>query len=207
LSSLQLDQAAHRFLEQFDPEALVSPKAFDIDAFFFYHLQEHTGVKPGIGKLPIGIEGATNSKKMTCVISENLAYDDTVSGRRRRRSTTTHECSHAILHVQQTRFNHPEWEFVYHRNHEVKFLNEGWKSRLTSDPEWQAWRWTSYVLMPTITFLDAIRKRNTINMLAEIFDVNPAFVQVKCRSLGIKCTERGTLRVPRSVQFPAGIGV
>ena len=208
LSREKIDQLAHEFLEKFDPEMLKIPKAFDIDSFFWHHLESYTGVKPDIAfDLPSHIEGSTITKSMVCKISINAIDNaaDSESGRRRLRATLTHETCHCKYHTPQIRELYPEWESNFNRNHLSPFLNQKKDLPAYRDPEWQAWRWASYVMMPTPSFVKAISKRNTINMLVNIFDLNPAFIKCRCRSLGIKYTARGSCKIPRAVLNSAGL--
>lgn len=185
-SGAQIDQHALEIIRKVQPEVLIKPEPFDIERFFDCYLEEMTGVEPDYLELNPGIQGYTDIDEMKTVISLELMEDETQNNRRYRRSTMGHEAGHVIQHVPEFRKTKALLKFIHDAQHVRLRMYREEHVPLYRNPEWQAWRFSGALLMPTPTFIAAIEQGKTVLDLVEIFDVNPSFVETRLRSLKIE---------------------
>jgi hypothetical protein len=53
----------------------------------------------------------------------------------------------------------------------------------TLDPEWQAWEFARALLMPKHLIVEYCNQELSLNEMAKHFDLNPAFVEVRLKTL------------------------
>lgn len=185
-SGEEIEKIACSVIESFQPNALVMLTSFDVEDFFEFELKNRTGVEPDTWDFPEGIDGWTNSEDMTCFISLKLMeYGECNATRRKLRATQAHETGHCFLHVEDARRNQEfQQEFVNDKKSSLeRYRPEDIKAY--ENPEWQAWRFASALLMPERCFRRAVDCNWTIKRIKRAFDVNPAFIDVRLRELKI----------------------
>jgi Zn-dependent peptidase ImmA (M78 family) len=186
-SGNEIEALSKKIIETYQPDALKEIKCFDVEAFFDCELENVTGIEAVRRTLPDGLDGYTDFEKMKCFISMELVeYDnfDNVT-KRRLRSTLAHEIGHCFLHFDDVK-NHITSQKQFLHNSESSFARYNPDSlEICENPEWQAWRFASSLLMPEITFRTAVERNYNKTRLKRVFDVNPAFIDVRARELKI----------------------
>jgi hypothetical protein len=185
-SGQEIEKIAHKVIESFQPDAVKFTISFDVEGFFEFELEDQTGIEAIYKWLPQGIDGYTDSQNKQCYVATQLyEYGECQVTKRRLRATLAHEIGHCFLHVEEARQN---LEF------QQKFTNDKKSSLRTyrpqdvkvyRNPEWQAWRFASAMLMPENCFRTAVERNFTKKMLKRAFDVNPAFIEVRLKELKI----------------------
>jgi Zn-dependent peptidase ImmA (M78 family) len=101
--------------------------------------------------------------------------------RRRFKTTAIHEIAHLVLHNILPKL--PNWGGVHLRRDTKNYDRE-------EDPEEQAWLFTESFLLPqeyfTKKFYRCASNKDYIRILADKFDVNPAFIRQRIRTLNLK---------------------
>lgn len=112
-----------------------------------------------------------------------MDYGEDEGKRRKLRATQAHEIGHYYLHAEDMRIGSAT---------QARFLNDERSSlvryrpediKAYENPEWQAWRFASALLMPEACFRRAVELRWTRRIITRVFDVNPSFVDVRLREL------------------------
>ncbi len=184
-SGAQIDLEMQSIVREFQPEALLRPMVFDIEGFFEFQLEEITGVTSAYRELPLGVDGYTDSDTMESVVSTELVDTDDIVTRRRGRSTIAHESVHAIIHVPEFRAKKARLRSLHEaKNDNLRLFRQEHIERFRN-PEWQAWRGAKGLLMPIASAYQAAQKGYRLVELAEIYDVNPAFVKSRFKELGL----------------------
>lgn len=182
-SGADIEKAAQKIVNFFQPKALKEPTAFDIERFFDCELETLTGVKIDYRSLPSGIHGYTDSECMESVISMELIEDP------RNlffvRSTISHEVGHAVIHVPEVRLRKAILTSIHNKNHSNLTMYRESDIPLYCNPEWQAWRFAGALLMPENTIRMALREKATRSELSNIFKVNLPFIDTRLRALKI----------------------
>lgn len=183
---VDIESAAENVIRIYQPDILVRGGPFDVESFFEFELAAATGVEPVCDQLPAGIDGCTDSNEMKCYISKDLweCENDDIK-RRRLRSTMAHEIGHCYLHVPDAIRNR-EYQQVFGKSQGSGFnLYNPDDLQAYENPEWQAWRFASALLMPQECFRRAVGHGWTKRQLRDGFDVNRAYVQKRIRELKI----------------------
>lgn len=189
----EIETIAYKIVERFQNDAVKFTKSFDVEYFFDNELETETGIEAIYNLLPEGLDGYTDSANMKCYVCSSLAdYNDCQMTKRRFRATLAHEIGHCFLHVEDAKRN---------RHFQKTFLNDKHSSlqmyrpeniKVYENPEWQAWRFASALLMPENCFRTAVERNFTKKQLKRAFDVNPAFIEVRIKELKItKCIRMG----------------
>jgi hypothetical protein len=185
----EIENLACEVIKSFQPNALIQLTKFDVEAFFEFELKNHTGIEPDTCNFPDEIDGCTNFEEMKCYISLNLMeYGECEVTRRRLRATQAHEIGHCFLHVADARRNRKfQQKFVNDKQSSLRMYNPD-DLKAYENPEWQAWRFASALLMPEICFKRAVECHWTKKQIKYAFDVNPKFIEVRLRELKIPTT-------------------
>ena len=185
-SAVEIETAACELLQRFQPDIFRVVSSFDVENFFDVELHADTHIEAIYSDLPDGLEGFTDSLNMQCFISQKLADH---GGRdvqaRRLRSTIAHEIGHCYLHVEEARQNR---QFQQMFKNDASFSFEMYRPedlKAYENPEWQAWRFASALLMPEPPFRCAVDRNWTKTQIKHGFDVNPSFIDVRLRELKI----------------------
>ena len=186
----EIENLAFKIIEAFQPDAVKTIAKFDVEGYFEFELESQTGVAATNLELENGLDGYTDCAEMKCVISRKLmeydAFDDVT--RRRLRATQAHEIGHCHLHVAESRLNNSLLKFEHNENSLKRYRPEDIKAY--EDPEWQAWRFASALLMPECCFRAAVKNNWTKKRMKHAFDVNPSFIDVRLRELKISTVIR-----------------
>jgi hypothetical protein len=183
---VNIELAAENLLHLYQPDMMERVGIFDVEQFFEFELQADTQIEPVCADLPNGVDGYTDTLGMKCFISKDL-WDcgDDVVRRRRLRSTMAHEIGHCYLHVPDARQNR-QMQQVFGKDAASPFeLYDPDDLQAYEDPEWQAWRFASALLMPQDSFRRAVQHGWTVRQLRDGFDVNGAYVLKRIRELKI----------------------
>lgn len=180
---VEIDDLAHSIIRAVQPSALKTPEKFEIERFFDCYLEEMTGVKTDYRKLEDGIYGYTDSDRMECVISSDLAED--YLSEFFCRSTMAHEGGHALMHVMDYRIKKAILHSIHRKDHQLRVFREK-DIKIYMNPEWQAWRFAGSILMPEVTFTLAHQSGFSERELSETFGVNPAFIRSRKKALNLK---------------------
>lgn len=136
---------------------------FDIQTF----LKKHTGVKIEYEEMDMELSGFVEKKNDVFIIGVNKYQNP-----QRQRFTMAHELAHIVLHYEQgNEFNYKE-----------KIL---FRDKSVNIQEREANELAAELLMPRETFVEFIRNGyNTIEKLAEVFNVSPAAARYRAYKLG-----------------------
>ena len=185
-SGKEIEIAALDLIHRFQPEILKMVSEFDVEGFFDTELQEDTGIEAVYKDLPKGVDGLTDSVQMRCFVSKALLdHQNKPVTRRRLRSIIAHEIGHCYLHVEDAKRNR-KFQQKFENNEQyppARYRPE--EIKVYKNPEWQAWRFASALLMPEAIFKLAIERKWNKTMIKRGFDVNPSFVDVRIRELRI----------------------
>ena len=180
-SNADIEAEAMRIIRRYQPEVLGGKKPFDIELFFDCDLEDLTDIGTGYRDLEAGIYGYTDTERMECVISTDLM--DNKCQERFRRSTMAHEVGHVVLHVDDYRVQRATLRSVHGNDHLRAYRAE--QIVLYKNPEWQAWRFASAILMPEMPFREVVSEGCDEWELANLFNINPAFVRTRAKFLKI----------------------
>lgn len=184
MSGQKIDRMAESVIARFQPEVLSGKAAFDIEAFVELELEDLTGINYDLSEvLPPGIYGVTDCKERKLWIRRDLVEDE--NKERFFRSTLAHEVGHSILHAPDLiRAGKQE---IFEQGNSDNGARLYRKSNLPvyRNPEWQAYRYAGALLMPTNPFKKMVYEGASVQELAVFFNVNPAFVRNRLKSLKI----------------------
>lgn len=182
-SKADIESFALSIIRACQPGVLSNREKFDIERFFDCYLEKLTHVSTDYQKLNDEIYGYTDSEKMVCVISSDLADDPRQENFYR--STMAHEVGHAVMHVRDYRRMKEILRSVHEKDHELRMFREK-DIVLYRNPEWQAWRFAGAILMPGPAFKSAVCEGSNVNDLSQRFGVNPKFVQSRLKALNLR---------------------
>ena len=184
LSGNQIEQQANKIVSMY-PDAWAGKEPVPVD-FIFDHDIKALGIKPLFTDLSVqgrDAYGFTDGINKSSMISDAVANDTSVVGRRFFRSTVGHELGHVYLHVPYGQF-HASLQAAG-----IGFMRERSNMRAWEDPEWQAWRFCKALCMPAHLVHSIVKKFGTnqqgIDALKEAFDMNYSFVMSRIRELQI----------------------
>lgn len=183
-SGAKLDKFAFDLVKAYQPHVLQDIQSFDIETFFECHLEHLTGVTTGYKELSYNIHGYTDIEALECMVASVLVDDPTKI--QFLRSTQSHESAHSLLHVKQFKQKKAFLRFIHDKDHANLRLHREESVPLYCNPEWQAWRLGSALLMPTPMIRKAVNEGYSIVDLSEVFNVSAAFVVSRLRGLKIE---------------------
>jgi Zn-dependent peptidase ImmA (M78 family) len=179
MKSIEIENFALKIIKRFQPEALKKPIPFDIERLTDVYLEELCGVEVDYRHLEWYIHAYTDFQNMKIVINSSLVDDP--SQIRFTRSTMAHEVGHALLHINQFRRNNNIVKSITGKDANLKLYREK-DIPVYKNPEWQAWKFAEALLMPKDMFEKA-KQDSSIKELANLFQLNPAFIQTRDRAL------------------------
>jgi len=184
MSGVQIDRIAERLVAKYQSEVLLGKAPFDIEDFVEFELENLAGINyDPSGILPPGIYGVTDCKERKLWISQDLVEDET--SEKFFRSTLAHETGHSILHAPDLIRAGKQQVFEQRKGENKAQLYRRSNLPVYRNPEWQAYRFAGALLMPTKPFEKMVSEGATTHELSEIFNVNPAFVRARLKSLGL----------------------
>lgn len=182
-SGAKLDKLALELVRAVQPHVLSEIQPFDIETFFECHVEHLTGVTTGYKELNFNVHGYTDIETLECMVASDLVDDPTKI--QFLRSTQSHESAHSLLHVKQFRQKKAYLRFIHDKDHANLRLHREENVPTYCNPEWQAWRLGSALLMPTPMIYKAVNEGFSVAKLSEAFDVSAPFVESRLRGLRI----------------------
>lgn len=183
---IKIDRIAYRLIERFYPHVLTSPQPFPVEQFFEFDLEEVTGVSTDYQRLPIGIHGITDSERQISLVDVSLLDTDNEAELRYAYSTIAHECGHVIIHVPEFRRKRKVLRSIQDKDEASLKMYRRESIKIYMNPEWQAHRFAGALLVPERTLRMALRETGNDRELADIFDVNPAFIRSRMKALKMR---------------------
>ncbi|MFA6348677.1 MAG: ImmA/IrrE family metallo-endopeptidase [Candidatus Paceibacterota bacterium] len=182
-SKIEIDNSAVSFLSEFQPTAIKEPGAIDVADLFEIVIPERYRIKTGytdLSPLGPGVLGYTDAALKISFVDSSLSDAEDTPTRRLYRSTVAHEMKHCIKHVQILNI----FRSICKDKDDVSlYRREKRNIKPYEDPEWQAWIFAGALLMPRHHILGLYNGGYSIEEMANIFDVNPAFVRSRLRKL------------------------
>jgi len=185
-SKTDIEQSAIRMLSQFLPSAIKQPETVNIEYLFEIVIPEHYKIKTeycDLSGLGYNVLGYTNAQLKKSFIDKSLSDYEDHSTRRLFRSTVAHEIKHCVKHVQILNYFK---SICTDKDDDNLYRREKSTIKPYEDPEWQAWFFAGALLMPSHHILTLHKRGCSVGEMADIFDVNPAFVSSRIRRLGLK---------------------
>lgn len=183
LNRAQIQKASIDILKDFCPKALDELLPLDIESLFELYLPKRFGITTAYDELSFGIHGFTDPNRMASVVSIHLVDADDIGTRRFGRSTIGHETGHAILHARQFKKKRSEMKFFHNFNHLDQLLFRQQDLKPYENPEWQAWEFCKSLFLPRHLIEEAVESGKTIRQIADLVNLNPAFVEVRLKNL------------------------
>jgi Zn-dependent peptidase ImmA (M78 family) len=184
-SKVEIDQTAMSILSKFQISAIKKPEPVDIEYLFEIIIPEHYGIVTGycdLSKLGNDVLGYTNAQSKMSYVDKSLSDSDDKITRRLFRSTIAHEIKHCVKHVQILNLFK---SICKDKDDEGLYRREKSKIKPYEDPEWQAWFFAGALLMPNHHVLTLNKRGCSTEEMADIFDVNPAFMRSRIKRLGL----------------------
>lgn len=185
-SGQEIEKIANDIVQKYQPEALKQLISFDVEGFFEFELENQTGLEAINLLLPEDLDGYTDFENMQCVVSRRLVeHGENQTTKRRLRSTLAHEIGHCFLHVEDARNELNAQKIFLNDNTSSLELYKPEDIEIYKNPEWQAWRFASAMLMPENCFRTAVLNNWTKKKIKRAFDVNPSFIEIRLKELKI----------------------
>lgn len=186
LSRKKIEAKAVSLLREFQPEALRGECPVDIEQIFEFYIPEHCGIDTGYTDLSFlgsGVLGYTDASKKISYVDKTLIDPKDIVTERRCRATVGHETGHCIYHVSILNFFKSS---LSKDDSTGLYRAERTEIKAYQDPEWQAWEFARAILMPSHLICNYHERNYSIRDMAESFDLNPAFVEVRLKTLKIE---------------------
>lgn len=171
LKAIEITREYARFRKR--PDILSELQPFPVEDFYEFYLRERFNLNPGFGQLPFGMEGVTRPNGHLILSPE--VYEGMYAGQGRARMTALHEGVHGIIHLPrliavECEIRAGKSQDLYRRDELPKYL----------DPEWQAARIASSLLMPWPLIRQAIERHGMrADEIAGVFEATPRAVEVR----------------------------
>jgi hypothetical protein len=167
------EYAAYRQRE----DLLTEVQPFPVEDFYQFYLRERFRLVPGAGELPFGMEGVTYPNGQMLLAPS--VYEGLLDGEPRARMTAAHEAVHGVVHLEH--LQQAAWQStsgsapaLYRRNELPPY----------ADPEWQARRIASTVLMPWPLVKRLLEKHGaSVEALKAAFNVSTSAAEVRLNIL------------------------
>lgn len=174
-----------RLLSDIQAEALCCDDSpVDVEIIFEDYIRERYGLVTGYTDLSIispNILGYTDAGSSTSYVEKSLVNSDSQTTIRRLRATIAHEICHCVYHVAELK----NFRSSLSVTGGILFREEPSNIKAYVNPEWQAWHYAGALLMPKKRIIRYHERGYSIDVMADIFDVNQSFVKVRLNKLGI----------------------
>jgi len=183
LSKDDIEVFSMALLREVQPDIFIQEIPVEIDAIYEIYIPAEYEIQTGytdLSRLGSEVLGYTDATMRRSLVDRSLIDSDDIVLLRRGRATIGHESGHCLHHVNVLNY------FQSLLADEGLKLNRTERSTLKAyeDPEWQAWEFARACLMPRILVTKYFEKGYSLYDMAEIFDVNRAFMEVRLRKLG-----------------------
>lgn len=185
LKRVTIEKFAQKVLKDFCPESLDGLLPLDIEQMFEQYVPKKFGVATGYEEMLPGIHGYTDPNKLVSKVSSDLLDAEDVPTIRFGRSTIGHEIGHVMLHAKQFNRKNADLRFLHDNNHLKPLLFRQEELRPFENPEWQAWEFCKSLFLPAPLMYKAVEDKLEVKEISDIVNLNPAFVQVRLRNLGL----------------------
>lgn len=186
LSRDTIGTLANSLLGDYHPDGLKGKEPIDVEKIYEFHIPRRYGIVTGYADLtPIGsgILGYTDAATKTSFVDSSLSDAQDRPTIRRFRSTIGHEISHCVQHVPVLRL----FKSICMSGDGIELYRvDRAKIKRYRDPEWQAWEFARAILMPKHLVLRYVEKGYSVGTMADLFDVNPRFMEVRLDTLKIR---------------------
>ena len=181
-SKKKIEEHAVSLLREFQPSTIKEPEPINVEFLYEVIVPRRYGISTGYSsELAPGILGITDASLKVSYVNSSLSDWEDAPTRRLFRSTVAHEIKHCISHVQALNL----FKSICKGDaDEVLYRREKKDIKAYEDPEWQAYFFAGALLMPRYHILRLHEGGCLIPDIADIFDVNPAFVRWRLRKLG-----------------------
>lgn len=187
LSRAKIENDTLNFTKRYMPDSITSPQEIDIEYIFELIIPE---IKPGLDTKYVDLSylgsevmGYTDAQKKECCIHIELfkaaERDPTSPEARRFRATVAHEISHCLYHYSYLR----TFKSYCSANGKNTLMRKRSDIPAYKDPEWQAWEQAGALLMPKPCMEKLIAEGANIYEIADVFNVNPVFVEGRITKL------------------------
>jgi hypothetical protein len=186
LSRREIEARAVTLLRKFQPEAFEGKCPADIEMIFEIYIRERYRIKTGytdLSSLGQGVLGYTDAAKKISYVDKTLIDANDLPTVRRCRATVGHESGHCLYHVSVLNFFKSSSLIG---NDEGFYRRKRTEIKAYLDPEWQAWEFARAYLMPRHLIVNYYDRGYSVRDMAECFNVNPAFIEVRLKTLKIK---------------------
>ncbi len=183
LSRRKIEKDTQKVLKDFCPKALEEFIPLDIEKMFEQYIPKRFNVATAYKELSFGIHGYTDPNELKSAVSVKLVDSDDIATIRFGRSTIGHEIGHIILHAFQFKRKNLELKFFHDNNHSKSLLFRQEEIKIYENPEWQAWEFCKSLFLPEKLCYESFEKGMQIRDIAEIVNLNPAFVEVRLKNL------------------------
>lgn len=186
LSRAEIEEMASTLLLDYQPDGFKGKEPVDVEKLYEFYVPSQFGIVTGFTDLtPIGpgILGYTDAATKTSFVDKTLSDAQDLATIRRFRSTVAHEISHCIHHVPILQV----FRSICKSGDESGLYRvDRTRIKPYKNPEWQAWESARAILMPKKLILRYIEKGYSVKTMADLFDVNPRFMEVRLDTLKIK---------------------
>lgn len=186
LSRDAIERTSLRLLRELQPRAVKGSEPTDIESIFEFYIPEKFGIETGytdLSSLGPDVLGYTDAAMKISKVDSSLSNAKDVPTARRFRATVGHEAGHCLKHVNYLNIFTSS---TFRNFAEGLYRKDRHSIKPYEDPEWQAWEFSQAWLMPKHLILRYRQKGYDTRDMADCFDVNPAFVEVRLRKLKIK---------------------
>lgn len=182
MSGTQIESIATSVILSYQPEVLKGSIPFDVHRFVDIRLEDITGIEPVYSdELPPEIFGITDSAEKKMIIQAEIAEDPL--NEKFFRSTLAHETGHCFLHVTQLQGIDKVQIFKQGKGEGIHLYRKNDAIPLYCNPEWQAWRFAGALLVPETPLKKMIADGICLTEIAEVFNVNMAFLRSRLKAL------------------------
>jgi hypothetical protein len=183
LKRVQIERISEQVLKDFCSEALTKLMPINIEKMFELYIPKRFQVATSYEELSFGIHGYTDPNNLKAAVSVKLIEANDLATTRFGRSTIGHEVGHVVLHATQFRKKNLELRFLHDDNHSKTMLFRQKDLRAFENPEWQAWEFCKSLFLPKHLIVEAQENGMSSRDIAEIVNLNPAFVEVRLKNL------------------------
>lgn len=180
MSWAQVESIARNALATLAPNSAQEPIPPNMIQILEVDLFQKYGIDFGVEELPYGTE-ARFDPDANCIILAESTYRDLCANLPRARFTVAHEIGHAIMHA-------PYLKEILDGNRKKRVLNRG-EIPAYANPEMQANRFASELLMPSQLVRNLILQGKNVHDLSKIFQVSFDAASIKfknvCKQFGL----------------------
>jgi len=190
LSKEKIESFTVALLMENQPEVFKGKLPVDIDAIYELYIPKRFGIETGytdLSSLGSNVLGYTDASNKKSFVDKSLVDTSDITALRRGRATIGHESGHCLFHVNILNI------FQSVLADDGITLRRADRSKLKPyvDPEWQGWEFARACLMPRALVIQCINNRYSVGDMADLFDVNPAFMEVRLKRLGYQTIGKG----------------